>query len=68
MKRSPRKDPVAGDIIQNPYGRHAVLSVVDGIVHYMDEGLKDYVPLEKWRKWYVGDKRSKVVRTAGGAE
>lgn len=66
MKRNPREDPIAGDIIENPYGRHTVLCVIDGIVHYNDEGLKDHVPIEKWRAWYIGDKKSKVVRAAGG--
>lgn len=65
MKRSPRKDPVAGDVIQNPYSTHTVLTVMDGIVHYMDDGLRDYVALDKWRKWYVGDKKSKVLRAVG---
>lgn len=51
MKRNPRKDPIAGDVIQNPYSTHTVLTVIDGVVHYMDDGLRDYVALDKWRKW-----------------
>lgn len=62
MKRSPRKDPLAGDVIRNPYGTHSVIRVVDRVVQYMDDGVADHVPIERWRKWYVGDKKSKVLR------
>jgi len=65
MKRNPRKDPIQGDVIKNPYGQHTVIGVKDGVVHYWDSGIKDYVSLDTWRKWYVGDKKSKVIRAVG---
>lgn len=65
MKRSPRKDPAPGDVIQHRYGgEHKVLSVDEGIVYYLDDGLRDFVPIERWREWYVGRRDCKVVAVA----
>jgi len=55
--RDPRIDPIAGDVIEfttgPSTGRHEVISVVDGMVFYRDEGLEDRVPLVRWRAWYT---------------
>ncbi|OGU22508.1 MAG: hypothetical protein A2580_08970 [Hydrogenophilales bacterium RIFOXYD1_FULL_62_11] len=74
-QRDPRRDPKPGDILSFPCGRlrgrHAVREIRDGVVHYWDQGLKeesglmDHVPLERWRKWYVGMPGIKVIRHAG---
>lgn len=60
-KRNPRKDPIPGDVISHPFGEHKVLRVEGGIVFYLDEGLRDFVPLEKWRHWYVGRRGISVI-------
>ena len=71
--RNPRKDPLSGDVIEyrignsSYWGRHTVYSVIDGIVRYWDEGLLDHVPLEKWRKWYVGRRNVRVTASKRAA-
>ena len=65
MKRDPRKDPAPGDVIEHAHGgMHKVRSVEDGVVYYLDDGLTDCVPIERWRKWYVGRRDCKVITAA----
>lgn len=65
MKRNPRKDPAPGDVIEYQCGdlrnTHTVKKVENSTVYYVDEGLRDYVSIEKWRSWYVGRRGVKIL-------
>ncbi len=62
LSRDPRVDPIPGDLIRFKFGEHLVLEVNNGIVYYLDERLRDYVPIERWRRWYEGKGDCSVVK------
>ena len=72
MRRNPRKDPIPGDVVEfrttpksETWGRFRVQRIGDdGTVFYWDEGFIDYVPLKRWREWFVGRRGIRVTPNA----
>jgi hypothetical protein len=65
-KRNPRMNPTRGDRIEYVISNgmtntFRVERVEAGIVYYWDERILDRVPIERWRKWFVGKRGVNVT-------